>query len=125
MNFRNNFKNVIACLMLASFILLIGCTPADVKNLVSDGNAMPLSNSHIALTNPNKVKLFYAGNEKPKHFKIVGRISAENYSLIGVEHAQSTIAAELKKQAASIGASGVININTGLAQTSGDAVIIQ
>jgi hypothetical protein len=40
------------------------------------------------------------------------RVSAENYNLMGIEHTQEAIANELKKQAASIGANGVININS-------------
>jgi len=42
-----------------------------------------------------------------------------------MEHTQATIAEELKKQAASIGANGVINISSGSTQVTGDAIVIQ
>jgi hypothetical protein len=115
-------KNMMIVLALGSSMALFGCTASDVTNLVSNGSSVSTVNKKLAPTNPNKVKLYYSSSENPRHYKVVGRVSAENYSIVAMEHTQAAIAEELKKQAASIGANGVINIQTGLAQTTGDAI---
>jgi hypothetical protein len=125
MEIKNSMKKMVISLAVLSIFTVSGCATSDLKNIVSDGNAMSTTNSKTSPTNPNKVRLFYSGNEKPRYYKMVGKISAENYNIVGMEHTQSSIAEELKKQAASIGANGVININSGMAQTTGDAVIIK
>ncbi|OAI46005.1 hypothetical protein AYO45_01985 [Gammaproteobacteria bacterium SCGC AG-212-F23] len=122
---RNKTAIKASGLLIALSVALSGCSTADVKNLVSDGNAMSTTQIKSASTNPQNVKLFYAGNKNPKYYTVVGRVSAENYNIVGIEHAQSSVAEELKKQAASIGANGVINITQGLAQTTGDAILLR
>ena len=73
-------------------------------------------------TNPGNIKAYDA---RPKNCQVVGRISADNYNVVGMEHSQETIMTELKKQASSIGANGIININSGLAQTTAEAVVVR
>lgn len=105
-----------------SVIALTGCAMSDVTNLTSQGSAV--SNVNQMNESQTGVKLYYGNSRLPKHYKVVGRVSAENYNMIGMEHDQACIAAELKKQALSIGANGVMNISSGLAQTTGDAISI-
>jgi hypothetical protein len=119
------FKNTVAGLIAVSLVSLSGCATSDMQNIVGSGNAMSTSNKNISATNANKVKLFYTNDGLSRQYKVVGRVSAENYNMVGMQHTQETIAEELKKQAASIGANGVININAGLTQTIGDAVLIK
>lgn len=104
---------------------LTACSTTDMQNLVAQGNAMSTSNTKHHAVNPSKVKLFYTGNTQPKQYQVIGRVSAENYNPVGLEHTQESIANELKKQAASIGANGVIHITSGMVQTIGDAVILK
>lgn len=118
-------KNIVSGLVATSMVILAGCSTSDMQNIVSNGNAMSTTDKGLSATTPNKVQLFYTKQNTPKHYTVVGRVSAENYNVIGIEHTQIAIAQELKNQAASIGANGVININTGLAQTIGDAVIMK
>ncbi|EKD92084.1 MAG: hypothetical protein ACD_29C00199G0002 [uncultured bacterium] len=61
----------------------------------------------------------------PMHYQVIGSISADNYSLIGMEYSQDSLMRELKKQAASIGANGVMHIHQGLTQTTAEAVFIK
>lgn len=125
MQYKKTQMKILSGVLALSFLALTGCTASDVANIVSNGNATSSTNSKLAPTNPTQVKLYYAGNPKPKHYKIIGRVSAEIYNVVGLEHTQASIADELKTQAASIGANGVININSGMAQVTGDAVIIK
>lgn len=104
---------------------ITGCSTSDLTSIVSSGNAMSTVGGKLAVENPSKVRLYYAGNAAPKHYTIVRRVSAEIYNVVGLEHTQASIADELKKQAASVGANGVINITSGMAQVTGDAVIIR
>src|SRR5579872_2267283 len=102
MKLRNSIESI--AVMVSAFILLSGCSTTDVKNLVSNGDAISTSNTKLVSTDKDKVKLFYASGSKPSHYKIIGRVTSENYSIVGMEHSQAFIADELKTQAASIGA---------------------
>lgn len=116
---------MVSGLIVMASMTLVGCSASDVTNMVSNGNAMSTTNAKPVALNPTKVKLYYAGNTLPKRYKNIGRVSAEIYNVVGMEHTQASIASELKKQAASIGANGVINIASGMAQVTGDAVVIK
>ena len=118
-------KHVVSGLIALSVIGLAGCSTTDLQNIASNGNAMSTTGTKLLQANPNKVKLFYSAQGLPRNYTMVGRVSAEVYNVVGLEHTQSTIAEELKKQAASIGANGVMNINSGLMQVTGDAVLIK
>ena len=104
-------------------ILLSGCSTADVQTLVGGGEAISTSTVKHAVTNPSHVKLYYSSADVPKHYQSVGRVSANNDNMMGIPHSQQTISAELKKQAALLGANGVINISNGLEQTTGEAIL--
>ncbi|MBV9576342.1 MAG: hypothetical protein JO149_06935 [Gammaproteobacteria bacterium] len=95
---------------------LTGCA----NDILNQGSAVSNTSKD---TQQNHVKLYYGNSGLPKHYKVVGRVSAENYNLFAMENSQADIAQELKNQAASIGANGVMNISTGLAQTTGDAIV--
>lgn len=109
--------------VVSSLILLSGCAASDMQTLVSGGGAIPASSVKHSAVSADHVKLYYSNLNAPKHYQIVGHISANNDSLVGVPHSQQTIATELKKQAASLGANGVINISAGLEQTTADAIL--
>lgn len=116
-------KHIIITAALSSVVLLTGCETTDIQNIASQGSAVS-TESHKAI-NEESVKIYYGNQGLPKHYRVIGRVSAETYNLVGLEHTQSTIAQELKKQAASIGANGVINIATSMTQTTGDAIVVK
>lgn len=120
---QKTIKQFTAVVLATSILGLSGCAATDIKNIVDDGSAVSTSTKKLHPVSASKVRLYYSSSEYPKHYQVVGQISAENYSMVGIEHSQTTIANELKKQAGSIGANGVININSGLAQTVGTAII--
>lgn len=115
-------KTVVLSACISSFVLLSGCSVSDVKEAVGVGNATRTSDVKLKPIQPSLVKIY---NRTPAHYKVIGRISADNYSLIGMEHSQKNVMAELKKQAASLGANGVLHIHSGLDQTTAEAVIIK
>lgn len=119
------FKNKLLITTIAATIaILSGCETTTVQNIVAQGSATT-KNESFTPVNQNKVKIYYSNQGLPKHYKVIGRVTAENYNLVGLEHNQKSIAEELKKQAASIGANGVINIVTSITQTTGDAIVVK
>jgi hypothetical protein len=123
MRLKNQMGKFLIGVVSVSVISLTGCAATDINTMVSQGNAVSATGNKLNPTNQNRVKIYYANAGLPKHYKVVGRVSAENYNMVGMEHSQASIAEELKKQAANIGANGVINVSTGLTQTTGDAII--
>lgn len=116
------FKNkILITTMAATMAILSGCETTTVQNIVAQGSAT--TNETLKPVNQNKVKIYYGNQGLPKHYKVIGRVTAETYNLVGLEHSQTAIAEELKKQAAGIGANGVINLATGMTQTTGDAIL--
>lgn len=115
-------KTAVLGACISSFVLLSGCSMSDMKEAVGMGNATRTSNVKLKPIQPSYVKIY---NRKPAHYKVIGRVSADNYSVIGMEHSQKTVMNELKKQAASLGANGVLNIHAGLAQTTAEAVLVK
>lgn len=109
--------------IISTMIILSGCTVSDMQTLTSGGDAVSVTPEKHAAISENKVKVYYSNNSLPKHYKMIGRVSASNDNMVGVPHSQESIADNLKKQAASIGANGVIHIQTGLEQTTGDAIL--
>lgn len=109
--------------VVSSACLLSACSPTDMQAITGDGTAISSSDIKRSPTNPNKVKLYFGNQGIPKHYRVIGRVSADNYSIIATPHTQEFIADQLKKQAASIGGVGVININSALDKTTGDAIV--
>lgn len=120
------FKKNVGCCALgiaSASLLLASCSTNDVKGMVNGGSAVSTVKSNLNPTKQNLVKIYYSNKELPKKYKVVGRVSVENYNVVGMTNSQASIAEALKKQAASIGANGIINVSSGLAQTTGDAII--
>lgn len=109
--------------VLLSMFFLSGCVSSDIQAIVANGTAT--SNDKLAPTNSAKVRLYFGNQGLPKYYKVIGRVSADNYSIIGTSHTQNFISAEMKKQAASIGGTGVINISSALDKTMGDVITIK
>ena len=108
--------------ILSSAIFFSGCAASDFQAAIGNGSAVSTASLVLPKTNPNKVRLYFGNQGMSHHHKIIGHITASNYSIIGTPYSQSSIAVELKKQAASIGGTGVININTQIDRTVGDVV---
>ena len=109
-----------------SAIVLTGCNTTDIKATMANGDAAStVTKSHIKPIAPEQVKIYHSKSELPKHHTVIGRVSASNYNMIGMTISQESIMLELKKQAASIGANGIAHINTGLAQTTAEAVLLK
>lgn len=118
-----SFKLLMGTMISTSIVFLSGCATSDMKAIMGDGTAVSTGNTKLAATNVSKIKLYFGNDGLPKHYRVIGHVSADNYSILATPHSQETIAAELKKQAASIGGTGVINIVTGLDRTTGDVII--
>ncbi len=115
-------KNVLIGVCLSSILVLSGCATSDLKEMVSSGNATTIAAHKLKPINPSLVKIY---EKTPMRYKVIGSLSADNYSLIGMEHSQKTLMTKLKKEAASIGANGVIHIHQGLTQTTAEAVLMK
>jgi hypothetical protein len=109
--------------MIASTILLSGCTGIDMQSTLSSGSATSTADTLYAPTRVENVKIYTSKMELPKHYRIIGHVSAENYKMALIQNSHLTIVNEIKKQAASIGGNGVINIITGLDYTMGDVIV--
>ena len=120
---RKLFLNtVVLSACVSSLVLLSGCSVSDMKEAVGVGNATRTSNVKLKPIQAAQVKIY---NRVPAHYKVIGRVSADNYSLIGMEHSQKNVMAELKKQVASLGANGVLHIHAGLDQTTAEAILVK
>lgn len=117
-------RNVVIGIFLSSTLTLCGCatSTSDLKEMVSNGNATSTTNLKLKPINASQVKIY---DSRLKNYKVIGRISADNYNVIGIEHSQESLIAQLKKEAASIGANGVIHINTGMTQTTAEAILVK
>lgn len=113
-------KTLAISVCISSLVLLSGCSVSDMKEAIGTGNATRTASVKLKPIQASQVKIY---NHTPKHYKVIGRISADNYALIGMEHSQKTVMGELKKQAASIGANGVLHIHSGLDQTTAEAIL--
>jgi hypothetical protein len=119
----NKFSSNFFCITFFS-ILLAGCASSDLRSLANGGEATP-NTSTSSNTGSGQVRIFYTQATQPKHFRILGRVSANNDNLVGIPHSDESIAVVLKQQAADLGANGVLNITSNLEKTSGDAVLIK
>jgi hypothetical protein len=111
--------------VVVSAVSLSGCSSTDMKVMLGSGDAVSTTSGHLKPTNPEKVKIYHSKSALPKNHKIIGRVTAANYNLLSLPNSQTFIMAELKKQAATIGANGITHIATGMAQTTADAVLVK
>lgn len=118
-------KKLYMALAIVGALTLAGCSTSDIQELATGGSASNSSGIHYAKTDSNKIKLYYIGQSNPKHYKSIGRVSANNNSIIGTQFSQLSIENKLKTEASNLGANAVININQGLESTTGDAVFIK
>ncbi|MBA2649405.1 MAG: hypothetical protein H0U75_07390 [Legionella sp.] len=109
--------------MALSALSLTGCSSADMNAMVSNGDAVSTTGKHLKPTRSEQIKVFSQA-DIPKHYQVIGRVSAENYTMVGMTISQASILAELKKQAASLGAVGIASISTGLTKTTAEAIVI-
>ena len=124
MKCNKTLKNVVIGLCFSSALMLGGCatSTSDLKEMVSNGNATSTTNLKLKPINASKVKIY---DSRLKHYKVVGRVSADTYNVIGIEHSQQSLMAQLRREAASIGANGVIHIHTGMTQTTAEAILVK
>lgn len=106
----------------AAFILS-GCNTTDIRATVNNGDAVTTTKTNTVVSNASKIKVLHSDHSN--NYKVVGRISTQNYNFVGMTISQESILTELKKQAAAMGANGIVNITTGLAQTTAEAVILK
>lgn len=107
------YSKIILCCLLASF--LVGCATGSVI----------LTGTARTATDPESVKLYL---QEPKKYDVLGIVEASSDSGWTDQGSQDYAVAELRKQAAKIGANGVLLTNTGtqtstVVGTSGNGVI--
>ena len=122
---KNKFIHQLILVTAVSSMTLSACSTADLKNMGSSGSAVSVGKSHRAVKDSKRIKIYLSASEVPKKYKVIGRVSAENYNIIGMEHSQLTITEELKRQAATLGANGIINLSNKLTVTTADAIFIK
>lgn len=99
-----------------SLTLLAGCA-ASFNNLTKGYNTN-ISGTTYPPTDPNQVKLVYLNQPDKEsvcndNYTTIGQISSMTYSEFGWSYSQQTIADNLRKGGASVGANAVINISDG------------
>lgn len=104
-------------------ISLSACAPTDVTNTFLGSSASTIEGQARKPVNIKQVTLHYGQNTPSKNQRVIGHIKVDNNNIIGLEHNQHFIDEELKKQAASIGGLGVINIQTNMQSTTGDVIV--
>lgn len=115
-------RSILISVLGVSAVALVGCTSADMRAMVNGGDAVATSNAHRQPTHPENIKV-HSTSDIPKHYQVIGRVSAQNDNLVGIPRSQASILAELKKQAASLGATGIINLSNGMTQTTAEAIV--
>jgi hypothetical protein len=121
-NDKMNIKLIFGCTAILTTFLLSSCSTSDIQSAVGNGTAVTNDNVKHAPTDSSKVRLYFGNQNLPKHYRIIGHVSADNYALMAFPYSQESIAQHLKEQAAAIGGTGVINIDTGLDRTTGDII---
>lgn len=121
MNIRFILMNAVA----VSTLVLAGCSTTDIKATMGSGDGVVTSNHHLKPISAEQVKIYHSKSEMRQHHTVIGRVTAQNYNMVGMTISQESIMSELKKQAASMGANGVTHITTGMAQTTAEAVLLK
>ena len=125
MDILNTKVLILASLLAVTTLGLTVCTSSDLNALIAQSDEVSSSNVRLAATDPSQVKIYYTNQDVPKNYKVIGRVTAEIYNMIGMEHSQSAIVAQMQKQAASLGANGVMNVTNGITQTTGVAILVK
>lgn len=113
-------------LLIGAMILSLGALTACNTVQETMENIVPVSSNHVTekpVVPAKPVKIFYSQKDLPKHYETLGRVSADNFNFIGVNYSESDIDAALKKEAAKKGANGIMNIKSGLAKTTAEAIV--
>lgn len=118
-------KFILMNVVITSTIALTGCSTTDMKAMVSNGDSVSTTNEHRKPVNQEQVKIYHSKADIPRHYKIIGRVTAQNHNFVGMTFSQESITSELKKQAALIGAQGITNITSGLSQTTAEAIVLK
>ena len=126
MRLSNKMERVLMSIMTGSAMLLAaGCTSSDIKAGLGQGNAVAVTNTRLAPTDPSQVKIYYSKHGAPKHYTIIGQVSAAQFNVLGLPYSQESIAIELKKQAASLGANAVMDIKSSTVNITANAVVVK
>lgn len=70
------------------------------------------------------VHLYPNQHSLPKNTQLLGKVTAQNHNLDGSKASKKAIVLELKRQAALLGANGLIHITPGTSQTTADAFVL-
>ncbi|QQR75730.1 MAG: hypothetical protein IPJ17_09210 [Holophagales bacterium] len=106
-------------------------TPPSSGGSATNPSGMPVGSSPVASSTgadgrphrPGEVTLYFT--DRPAgHYRELGRVSAQKYNLVGISRKRGEIDADLKKEAAKLGANAVINITEDFAGVSGVAVVL-
>lgn len=116
-------KSAVILTSIAFGMALSACAPTDVTNTFLGSSASSIDGQARKPVNEAQVKLHYGQHEAHTNQKVIGHVKVDNNNIIGLEHNQHFIDDELKKQAATIGGQGVINIQTNMQTTTGDVIV--
>ena len=86
------------------------------------GSATPEVAQYHAIN--SKQVVLYFGDSKPARYRNIGFVGAERENILGFPRSPKQSDAELRRQAASIGANGVIDIFMGETETTGKAIFV-
>jgi len=119
-----NISRCLGCLIPCLF-LLTSCnqTNGQFQSLNPFGGGAIADVPQYHAICPKQVVLYY-GNYKPPRYRVIGFVGAERENIIGFPRSPKQTNAELKRQAASIGANGVIDIIMGDTETTGKAIVV-
>lgn len=104
---------------------LTGCSTTDIKATMGSGDSVVTSNHHLKPISAEQVKVYHSKSEMRKRPIVIGRVTAQNYNMIGMTISQESIMTELKTRAAAMGANGITHISAGLAQTTAEAILLK
>lgn len=109
--------------LCATISILSGCSGSmQLFSGAASDSATLTTNQAFEARNPHAVKIYPAGDSLPKHYRVIGHASVENYTVLGTERSQATLDQALREKAASIGGKGVIHIRRSLANTSATVI---
>ncbi len=115
------------CLLICSLslLLLTACnqTTGQLQSFNAFGGAAQADVPQYHAIKPSQVMLYY-GNHRPARYRVIGFVGAERENIIGFPRSPKQSNAELRRQAASIGANGVIDIFMGDNETTAKAIIV-
>ena len=119
---KNIFQALGKLVLIMSMVMTVSCSTADLNSFMDGGAAVSTAKVKQRPTQQKRVKIYYESSRYPRHYRVLGQVSANNDTLWGVPYSDLSIANMLKKQAATLGATGVIHVKTTLDKTTGDAI---